>query len=259
MTELSGLVALVTGGAAGIGRATASAFADAGARVVTLDSTPVSGSNGIGAVTADVRDAGSLETAVSAVIGQFGRLDILVNNAGVGATGTIEDGGIDEWMDVFDVNVLGIVRTTRAALPHLRRSPSPAIVNVSSVVAVTGLPDRACYSASKGAVVALTLATAADLLDDGIRVNCVLPGTVDTEWVQRLLAERHDPAAARRSLEERQPLGRLATPEEIAHALLYLASPKASFVTGTALTIDGGISGLRIPALARVSSTAGVS
>src|SRR5690606_22664050 len=137
----------------------------------------------------------------------------------IGASGTVSDNPDTEWQRVFDVNVLGMVRMIRATLDHLKRSPAASITNVSSIVATVGLPKRACYSASKGAVLALTLATAADLLEEGIRVNCVCPGTADTPWVGRLLEEADDPTSHRRALEARQPMGRLATPEEIASAI----------------------------------------
>src|SRR5206468_10150732 len=134
----------------------------------------------------------------------------------------------EEWHRVLDVNVLGIVRTTRAALPHLRRSERAAIVNTCSIAAWAGLPERALYSASKGAVQALTLAMAADHLADGIRVNCVNPGTADTPWVQRLLAAAEDPVAERAALDARQPIGRLVSADEVAAAICYLADSTAT-------------------------------
>jgi 2-keto-3-deoxy-L-fuconate dehydrogenase len=146
----------------------------------------------------------------------------------------------------LDVNVLGIVRVSRAALPALRRSPVACIVNTCSIAATAGLPQRALYSASKGAVLALTRAMAADHIGEGIRVNCVNPGTADTPWVGRLLAVAEDPEAERAALEARQPMGRLVTADEVAAAIQYLASPAAGSTTGTDLAVDGGMSGLRI-------------
>ena len=140
-----------------------------------------------------------------------GGLDVLVNNAGIGAQGTVEDNPDDQWLKVLDVNVLGIVRVSRAALPALRRSAAACIVNTCSIAATAGLPQRALYSASKGAVLALTRAMAADHIGEGIRVNCVNPGTADTPWVGRLLAVAEDPEAERAALEARQPMGRLVT------------------------------------------------
>jgi NAD(P)-dependent dehydrogenase (short-subunit alcohol dehydrogenase family) len=193
-----------------------------------------------------VRDQQSVGAAVEAAAAELGGIDVLVNNAGIGAQGTVEDGPLEEWLRVLDVNVLGIVRTTRAALPHLRRSQHACVVNTCSIAATAGLPQRAAYSASKGAVQSLTLAMAADHVREGIRVNCVNPGTADTPWVGRLLAAAADPDEERRALEGRQPMGRLVTAHEVAAAILYLASPDASSVTGTALAVDGGMAGLRL-------------
>lgn len=165
---------------------------------------------------------------------------------GIGAIGSIEDNPDEQWHRVLDVNLLGVVRATRAALPYLRRSAHASVVNLGSIVTTTGLPQRALYSASKGAVLSLTLAMAADHVREGIRVNCVNPGTVDTPWVGRLLDAAPDPAAERAALSARQPIGRLITAEEVAAAIIYLASPAAASVTGTALAVDGGMAGLRL-------------
>ncbi|GIG63554.1 hypothetical protein Lfu02_79260 [Longispora fulva] len=167
------------------------------------------------------------------------------NNAGIGARGTIQTNPLDEWRAVFEVNVLGVVRVTRAALPHLRRSACPAIVNTCSIAATAGPPNRALYSASKGAVAALTLAMAADGTTDGIRVNCVNPGTVDTPWVQRLLVAADDPDVELARLNARQPTGRLVTADQVAAAIAHLPSPLSGGTTGTALAVDGGMAGIR--------------
>ncbi|MDX6362066.1 MAG: hypothetical protein QOC85_1069, partial [Streptomyces sp.] len=169
-----------------------------------------------------------------------------VNNAGIGAQGTVEDNDDEQWHRVLDVNVLGMVRATRAALPRLRESAHAAIVNTCSIAATAGLPQRALYSASKGAVLSLTLAMAADHVREGIRVNCVNPGTVDTPWVGRLLDAAPEPAAERAALEARQPTGRLVSAAEVAGAIAYLASPLSGATTGTALAVDGGMQGLRL-------------
>ena len=176
---------------------------------------------------------------------RLGGIDILVNNAGVGAIGTVADNPDEQWHRVYDVNVVGMVRVTRAALPYLRRSAHAAIVNTCSIAATAGLPQRALYCASKGAVYALTLAMAADHVAEGIRVNCVNPGTADTPWVSRLLEAAPDPAAERAALNARQPMGRLVSADEVAAAIAYLASPLAGATTGTALAVDGGMQGLR--------------
>ncbi|MEP6798324.1 MAG: SDR family oxidoreductase [Lapillicoccus sp.] len=245
--EYAGLRALVTGGASGIGLAIARALTARGAAVAVLDRdvSPVDGAEGLVAVTADITDDAAVQSAVASAVADLGGLDVLVNNAGIGAQGGVEDNDDDEWRRVLDVNVLGIVRVTRAALPHLRESSHAAIVNTCSVAATAGLPSRALYSASKGAVQSLTLAMAADLLPEGIRVNAVNPGTADTPWVGRLLEVAADPAAERAALEARQPHGRLVTADEVAHAVCYLASPWAGSTTGTALAVDGGMDRLR--------------
>ncbi|MFC8147467.1 SDR family NAD(P)-dependent oxidoreductase [Streptomyces paradoxus] len=252
MSDFEGLTALVTGGASGIGRATAELLAERGAQVAVLDLDPSSVDKPLLAHRADVTDDASVRQAVTAAVGDLGgALDVLVNNAGIGAQGTVEDNPDDEWHRVYDVNVLGMVRTTRACLPHLRASRHAAIVNTCSIAATAGLPQRALYSATKGAVYSLTLAMAADHVREGIRVNCVNPGTVDTPWVGRLLDAAPDPAAERAALEARQPTGRLVSPSEVAGAIAYLASPLSGATTGTALAVDGGMQGLRLRPVAR--------
>jgi NAD(P)-dependent dehydrogenase (short-subunit alcohol dehydrogenase family) len=181
------------------------------------------------------------------VAAEFGRLDVVVNNAGIGAQGDVAANGDDEWHRLLDINVVGMARVTRAALPHLRESSFASVVCTSSAVAVVGVPNRALYSASKGAVLALALAMAADHVHEGIRVNVVLPGTAETPWIARLLESAADPEAARGQLRDRQPLGRLVSADEVAHAIAYLGSPLSGSTTGTALTVDGGLTGLRLP------------
>jgi 2-keto-3-deoxy-L-fuconate dehydrogenase len=241
--ELSGLAAVVTGGGSGIGLAAARLLTARGARVAVLDLAP--GDEFLG-LQADVTDDASVRSAVESAGERLGGIDILVNNAGIGAIGTVADNPDEQWHRVFDVNVVGIVRVTRAALPYLRASAHAAIVNTCSIAATAGLPQRALYSATKGAVLSLTLAMAADHIGDGIRVNCVNPGTADTPWIGRLLAQAEDPAAERAALAARQPMGRLVSAEEVAAGIAYLASPAAASVTGTSLAIDGGMAGLRL-------------
>jgi NAD(P)-dependent dehydrogenase (short-subunit alcohol dehydrogenase family) len=242
---MEGLVAVVTGAAAGIGAATVATMRARGATVAGADLADAPHSDL--SLRCDVRDGTSVNAAVRAVVQRYGRLDILVNNAGIGAVGDVAANDEDEWQRVLDVNVIGIARMSRAALPHLRASPAAAVVNTCSVVAHVGVPQRALYAASKGAVAALTLAMAADHVQDGIRVNAVVPGTADTAWVSRLLATADDPAAAGASLRARQPIGRLVAPDEVAHAIAYLASPLSASTTGTLLAVDGGMVGLRLP------------
>ena len=245
MSEFADLVAVVTGGASGIGLAAATLLAERGATVACLDLNPQV-PDPLTGWRCDVTDDTEVRAAIDAVVARFGRLDVLVNNAGIGAQGDVTANPDDEWARVLDVNVIGMVRVARAALPHLRRSPHAAIVNTSSIAGRAGLPQRALYSASKGAVSALTLAMAADHVREGVRVNAVAPGTVDTPWVGRLLDSAADPEAERAALAARQPTGRLVTAAEVAHAIAYLASPLASATTGTVLGVDGGMHGLRL-------------
>jgi 2-keto-3-deoxy-L-fuconate dehydrogenase len=246
MGEFDGLVALVTGGASGIGAATVALLHSGGAQVAILDRVTDGAHPHALAVRCDVTDRAAVDESVAVVAGHFGALDVVINNAGIGASGDVGENPDEEWHHVLDVNVIGIARVTRAALPHLRRSPSAAVVNTCSAVAFTGLRSRALYSASKGAVAALTLAMAADHVHEGIRVNAVAPGTVDTPWVGRLLNASADPAATGAALRARQPLGRLVTAQEVAHAIASLASPAAASTTGTILRVDGGLTSLRI-------------
>jgi NAD(P)-dependent dehydrogenase (short-subunit alcohol dehydrogenase family) len=249
-TNPNGLRALVTGGASGIGSAIASRLVREGMAVAILDrSAPADDGRppGVPFFRADVTNDHDVRQAVDAAARRLGGLDVLVNNAGIGAQGTVEDNDDDEWLRVLDVNVVGMARVSRAAWPHLRRSSHAAIVNMASVAAVVGLPRRAVYTASKGAVLALTLAMAADGLPDGIRVNAVCPGTTDTPWVARLLDRAADPGAERAALVARQPHGRLVTADEVAAAAWYFAAPESCSTTGTSLVVDGGLAGLRLP------------
>lgn len=247
MAEFDGLVAIVTGGASGIGLQTARVLSARGAQVACFDLRVDSVSPPLLGVRADVTDDASVRGAVEQVVAAFGGIDIVVNNAGIGAQGTVADNDDDEWHRCLDVNVVGAVRVSRAALPYLRASSHAAIVNTGSICSWSGLPKRVLYSATKGAILAMTLAMAADHVGEGIRVNCVNPGTADTPWVGRLLDAAENPAAERAALEARQPLGRLVDPDEIAHAIAYLASPASASTTGTALAVDGGVYGLRMP------------
>ena len=241
--EFEGLTAAITGAGSGIGLATAKLLVERGAKVYGLDLNE-GGLAGVATwIACDVGD----DKAVEAAFAQIPALDIMINNAAISAVGTVVDNASEDWLKVLNVNVLGIVRTSKSAIPLLRKSKHAAIVNTCSVAATAGIPKRALYSASKGAVLSLTMAMANDHLQDKIRVNCVNPGTADTPWVQRLLSQAPDPAAERAALEARQPIGRLVEAEEVASAIAYLASPLQGSTTGTSISVDGGMQGLRIP------------
>ena len=242
-SEFKGLTAAVTGAGSGIGLATLKILADGGAKVYGLDIAEGGIAEHGTWLQCDVGD----DASVAAAFANISSLDILINSAAISAIGTVEANPSEEWAKVMNVNVVGIVRTVRASLPLLRKSKCASITNVCSVAATAGIPKRALYSASKGAVLSLTMAMANDHIVDGVRVNCVNPGTADTPWVQRLLAQSADPAAEHKALEARQPLGRLVSAEEVARALCYLASPLQGSTTAASLTVDGGMQGLRIP------------
>ncbi|WP_407553981.1 SDR family oxidoreductase [Streptomyces sp. Pv4-95] len=249
--DFQGMGALVTGGGSGIGAATVALLLARGARVAVLDRDPSGAPEGAIPVKADVTSDAAVRAAVAEAVGELGTLHTVVGNAGIGAVGTVEDNDDAEWSRVLQVNVMGLVRTARAALPHLRRAAADqpgrvSLTHTCSIAATAGLPQRALYSASKGAVLSLTLAMAADHVREGIRVNCVNPGTADTPWVGRLLDQADDPAAERAALNSRQPMGRMVAAEEVAAAIVHLASPAASGITGTALAVDGGMQGLRL-------------
>jgi NAD(P)-dependent dehydrogenase (short-subunit alcohol dehydrogenase family) len=246
MSEFDGTVAIVTGGASGIGLATAKSLVAAGASVAVLDLNLDGLPPELTGFVADVSDRASVDAAVAAVGDRFGRIDILVNNAGISAVGTVEENDDAEWARVLNINVIGMARMSAAVLPWLRRSPCAAIINLCSIAALNGLPQRAVYGASKGAVLALTFAMATDHVAEGIRVNCVSPGTVSTPFVDRMLAKFDDPVAERAALDARQATGRMVTPEEVAGAILYLASPLSASTTGTSLEVDGGVHNLRV-------------
>lgn len=228
-------VVIVTGAAGGIGSALVRHFTGLGDVVVGLDLL-----HGV-----DVRDPDACREACDRVVDDHGRIDVLCNNAGTAAVGDVVVATADDWDRVLGVNVVGVANMSRAALMHMRAAGRGVIVNTCSVAASVGLVERAVYSASKGAVLALTRAMAADEVAHGIRVCCVSPGTVASPWVERLVAASDDPDAARDALRRRQPMGRLVGVAEVAAAIAYLAADTTS-TTGADLLLDGGITGVRL-------------
>jgi NAD(P)-dependent dehydrogenase (short-subunit alcohol dehydrogenase family) len=245
-TEFKGLTAVVTGAGSGIGLSVARMLSESGAKVFGLDLNQGEMGSSATFISCDVSDPAKVAAAFSEISKATDVIDVLANNAGVGAIGSITDAKEEEWQKVFGVNVFGMGRVSAAAMPFLKKSKVASIVNTCSIAATAGLPQRAVYSASKGAVLSLTLAMAADGIPDKVRVNCVAPGTADTPWISRLLSQAADPVAERAALEARQPMGRLVSADEVASAILYLASPRQASTTGTVLNVDGGMQGLRL-------------
>lgn len=241
MSRFIGRVAIVTGASSGIGYEMATQLLAEGAIVHAADLDPDGSPDGTSRSRLDVSDPGQVDALVADVIARHGRIDVLCNNAGIGSTTDAIECMPEEWDRVFAVNVRGVYLGTRAVLPHMLAAETGSIVNTASVAGLIGLRDRAAYCASKGAVIALTRQVAVQYAGTGVRCNCICPGTVDSPWVGRLLANADDADARRAELVARQPVGRLGTPAEVAKAALYLASDDADFITGSVFTIDGGL------------------
>ncbi len=246
--RLAGRRAIVTGAGAGIGRAIAVRFAAEGARVLVADLDSEAAEAVVreldAPAMAQVVDVSSEESTAQMVRragDEWGGLDVLVNNAGIGVAATTPDTNPDDWRRVLDVCLSGTFFCMKHAIPVMRAGGGGAIINLSSTAALVGVADRAAYSAAKGGILALTRAAAIDHVGEGIRVNCIAPGTVDTPWVDRITASYDDPAEARSAMEARQPHGRLVMPEEIAAMAAYLASEEAASVIGAAMVVDGGM------------------
>ena len=249
--RLADKVCVITGAGSGIGQAAAVLFAAEGAWVIVADINAGSAEGTVAAirdaagtataVEVDVSQAASIEQMFATTLAAYGRLDVLVNNAGYGKAATVEETEEAEWDRLMAVNLKGVYLGCKYAIPIMRGQGAGVIVNTASVVALVGIAKRAAYCASKGGVAALTRAMAVDHAGDGIRVNCVAPGTVETPYFTEIFAKSAEPTALRRDLEARHLMPRLARPEEIASAMLYLASDESSFVTGSTMVVDGGM------------------
>lgn len=250
MFRLDDKTAFITGAGSGIGEDTARAFVEQGANVVIGDVDEDAGRRvaaelGAGAlyVRADVTDPASVSAALRTSIDRFGRLDILVNNAGVGLVGNAEETSESDFDRLMRVNVAGVFNGCKQAVPIMVAQGGGNIINIGSVAALVGIERRFAYSATKGAVVAMTRQLAIDYVSKGIRVNCICPGTVHTPFVDSYLQKFHagEIDETMKKLDARQPVGRMGRPDEIARMAVYLASDEAEFVTGAILTIDGGL------------------
>jgi NAD(P)-dependent dehydrogenase (short-subunit alcohol dehydrogenase family) len=251
MERLRGKRAIVTGAGSGIGRAIALRFAEEGAWVVISDldgdaaasvASETGGANvEIVVRRTDVTDSSEVEALVETAVEEWDGLDVMVNNAGIGVAGTTTDTSEENYERVMDVCLRGTFLGMKYAIPAIRNSGGGSVINLSSVAALVGIADRAVYSAAKGAILAITRAAAIDHVEEGVRINCIAPGTVDTPWVGRITAGYEDPEEARRNMQARQPHGRFVAPEEIAAMAAYLASDESASVIGACMIVDGGI------------------
>ena len=248
MERLEAKRAIVTGAGAGIGRAIALRLASEGARVVLADVDEQAAKNVAGEIEGetlvrrtDVTRADDVEALVRSTLEEWGGLDVMVNNAGIGVAATAPDTSEEDWDRQMDVNLKGTFFGIKYSVPAMRDSGGGSIINISSVAALVGVPDRAAYCAAKGGILALTRAAAIDHIEEGIRVNCIAPGTVDTPWIERITSGYDDPQEARATMEARQPHGRFVTPEEIAAMAAYLASDESGSAVGACMVVDGGM------------------
>jgi NAD(P)-dependent dehydrogenase (short-subunit alcohol dehydrogenase family) len=248
MERLEGKRAIVTGAGAGIGRAIAIRLSSEGARVALADLDGEAAGRVAGEIEGktlvrrtNVTRAEEVEALVRAVVEEWGGLDVMVNNAGIGVAATAPETSEEDWDRQMDVNLKGTFFGIKYAVPAMRDSGGGSIINMSSVAALVGVPDRAAYCAAKGGILALTRAAAIDHVSEGIRVNCIAPGTVDTPWIDRITAGYDDPREARARMEARQPHGRFVTPEEIAAMAAYLASDESASAVGACMVVDGGM------------------
>jgi meso-butanediol dehydrogenase / (S,S)-butanediol dehydrogenase / diacetyl reductase len=248
MERLGGKRAIVTGAGSGIGRAIALRLAGEGANVLVSDVDGVAAravAREIGGEAlvrkTDVTDSEEVEALVGTAVDEWDGLDVMVNNAGIGVAGTSTDTAEEDYARVMDVCLKGTLFGMRHAIPAIRDSGGGSVINMSSVAALVGIPDRAVYSAAKGAILAITRSAAIDHVEEGVRVNCIAPGTVDTPWIGRITAGYDDPEEARQNMQARQPHGRFVTPEEIAAMAAYLASDESASTIGACMVVDGGV------------------
>ncbi len=248
MDRLRGKRAIVTGAGSGIGRAIALRLAREGASVIVADVDDVAAGAvareiGVESLVSrtDVTSAEEVEALVGTAVDAWDGLDVMVNNAGIGVAGTSTDTSERDYERVMDVCLKGTFFGMKHAIPAIRDSGGGSVINMSSVAALVGIPDRAVYSAAKGAILAITRAAAIDHVEEGVRVNCIAPGTVDTPWIGRITAGYDDPEEARANMQARQPHGRFVTPEEIAAMAAYLASDESASTIGACMVVDGGV------------------
>lgn len=250
--RLENKIVIVTGGGSGIGRAVCDLFAAEGADLMIADKNAAAAEDAAAAARAtgrraeamavDVAESVDIRRMIDDTVSAFGRIDVLVNNAGYGITGSVVETDEADWDALIAVNLRGVYLGCKYVIPVMRQQGGGVIVNTASVVAAIGIRDRAAYVASKGAVAALTRAMALDHVGDGVRINAVAPGTIETAYFDEMFANSSDPGGLRSSLEARHPMNRLGTPMEVAYAMLYLASDESGFSTGSVLTVDGGMS-----------------
>lgn len=249
--KLAGKVALVTGAGSGIGQAIAMLFAAEGARVGVADFSEAGGNATVSQIRAaggdgeffrvDVSRSAEVKATVEGLLQRWGQLDILCNNAGIGVAATVVDTAEEDWDRTLAVDLKGVFLGCKYAIPPMIAHGGGVIVNTASVAGQVGVLNRAAYCAAKAGVVGLTKSVAVDYVGQNIRINAICPGTVDSPWIQKILSAQPDPVAERQRMVERQPMGRMGEPAEIARAALYLACDDSAFVTGTALIIDGGL------------------
>lgn len=248
MDRLAGKRAIVTGAGAGIGRSIALRLASEGARVAIADVDESAAGKVASEIEGetlarrtDVTRAAEVEALVAGVVEAWGGLDVMVNNAGVGVAATAVQTTEEDYERVMDVCVRGTLLGMKYAIPAITMAGGGSVINMSSVAALVGITDRAVYSAAKGAILSMTRAAAIDHVEDGVRVNCIAPGTVDTPWISRITSGYEDPEAARANMQARQPHGRFVTPEEIAAMAAYLAADESASCIGACMVVDGGV------------------